>query len=591
MANIRRASLFWVEARAAVMVALLVLVVAAGPFAAGETLEAVRFNGNRALSRHVLAQLVSARPGKPTGDAQLVRDAATIERVYEEQGFRHVRVERSVVPGRRRPVAVFNIEEGPRTKIAGIDIAGANVFPAATLLGLLPCQPGGALVFAQLGAGLEAIRNHYLNSGYPFVEVTLDQPSLQSSAPDDTLVWIGYTIAEGPRCRIREVRVRGNRTVRTPIITRASELRAGQWFSQRELYAAQRRLYSTRLFSRVAFFVLRPDSAADEVVVRFDVTEQQYRGFSVGAGVEATPIRLLSSVEWEHDNLFGIGHTAVIGAEVSPDLTGNYRANLNGRYRIPYLVLTRIDFQTRPSFTYEVTDSLRRIDYSIETGMSRNVAPQLVVGIANRLRFVRPSLTGITNSVGLSLQYDSRNDIFDPSRGIYAQTTAEAAGGVLGGNNDFRRLTAEVRSFAGLGPRLVLAARAMAGAVLPFGRIERAPYYESFTLGGRNSLRGYDERSLGPDSAPGFWRYGPTVLNANIELRSGYFFRWVGLVVFFDIGQVTNRIEFTELEYGAGLGIRVRTPIGPVRLDWGKRLRNATASDHGRFYLGLLHAF
>jgi outer membrane protein assembly factor BamA len=132
----------------------------------------------------------------------------------------------------------------------------------------------------------------------------------------------------------------------------------------------------------------------------------------------------------------------------------------------------------------------------------------------------------------------------------------------------------------------------MAGIVRPYGRTAVVPYYESFTLGGRSTLRGYPDRSIGPDSSlVAGYRYGTAVVNGNVELRSPYILGWVGLVGFADAGDVGWDFRMTAYEYSAGAGIRVKTPIGPVRLDWGKRLRKPPSGDKGRFYLGLLHAF
>ncbi|MBM3323875.1 hypothetical protein FJY69_10415, partial [candidate division WOR-3 bacterium] len=100
----------------------------------------------------------------------------------------------------------------------------------------------------------------------------------------------------------------------------------------------------------------------------------------------------------------------------------------------------------------------------------------------------------------------------------------------------------------------------------------------------------YPERSLGPDSSIQ-GRFGPAVVNANLELRTPYLLGWVGLVGFADLGTVSRSLRLFAYEYSAGAGVRVRTPIGPVRLDWGRRLANPLPGDKGRFYLGLLHAF
>jgi outer membrane protein assembly factor BamA len=173
---------------------------------------------------------------------------------------------------------------------------------------------------------------------------------------------------------------------------------------------------------------------------------------------------------------------------------------------------------------------------------------------------------------------------------LSAQVVAEVAGGWLQGRNDLYRLTGDVRVYQHLGLGFIAALRGMAGKVTPYGRSPSVPYYESFTLGGRSSMRGFPDRSLGPDTAI-IGQYGTAVANANAELRSPYLFGWVGLVGFVDIGNVSREFSDFAFEYCTGAGVRVRTPIGPVRLDWGKRLRNPEPGDRGRFYLGLLHAF
>jgi len=433
-------------------------------------------------------------------------------------------------------------------------------------------------------------------------------------ARTDTLATLSFSIAEGRLCHVSKVLVRGNRTVRARTVLRASEIRPGERFSQKRMQEAQSRLYGTKLFYRVMFYVIadsgqgertRDKGGPDSVVVRFDVVEQAYRGVSLGAGVELPP-RVLVSAEWEHDNVFNRGHTLVVGGEFSPTLPWSYRVGFDGTYRVPYLILTRIDFQTHPYFSYvRLNDTSRQREYGIETGMTRNLVPQFTLGLTNRLLLHSDTSFGkITNSLALTGQYDTRDDIFDPSRGLSFQTAIEGAGGPLGGDNNLYKLTGDARLYQRLGivpARLeqvsgdfVIAVRAMAGIVRPYGRSAFVPYYAAFTLGGRSSVRGYPDRSIGPDSSiVGQFRFGTAVVNGNLELRSPYILRWVGLVAFFDIGDVGWDFRMRAYEYSAGAGIRVKTPIGPVRLDWGRRLRNPPSweDDQGRFYLGLLHAF
>ena len=577
-----------------------------GQLHTGDTLEAVKFEGMRAFSRRALASLVVARPKKPSSETQLNNDVAILDTFYHSEGFHFVDTRRQVTRGKRRPVVTFHITEGPRTRVSAIAISGNVTVGTDRLLRQLSVRPGRFFSQTELDQSRQALQTYYLNSGYPFVQVETGM------IRNDTLATLTFSISEGRLCHVSEVRVRGNKTVRTATVLRASEVRPGERFSQEHLREAQRRLYATKLFGRVLYHVMvdsSPEAGAqgqaipDSVVIRFDVIEQPYRGVAFGAGVEMPP-RVLASAEWEHDNVFNRGHTLVVGGEFSPTLPWSYRVGFDGTYRVPYLILTRIDFQTHPYFSYErLNDSVRQREIGIETGMSRSIVTQFTAGLTNRLRLIADTAAGrITNSLALTGHYDTRNDIFDPSQGLSVQAGVEGAGGPLGGDNDLYRLTGDIRLYQRLGVvparseqvigDFTIAARAMAGIVRPYGRSASVPYYEAFTLGGGNSIRGYRDRSIGPyHSADTSYHYGPAVVNGNLEVRTPYVLRWVGLVGFFDIGEVGPDFRMRIYEYSAGAGIRVRTPVGPVRLDWGKQLRNPPDGDIGRFYLGLLHAF
>ena len=596
----------------------MLLLFLAGQLHAGDTLEAVRFEGVRAFSRNALASAIAARPKKPSSEAQLSNDVATIEAFYNNEGYHSVDVQRQVTPGRRRPIVTFRIFEGPRTRVDVVAISGNATVGTERLLRQMLVRPGRFFSQAGLSQSSEALRTFYLNSGYPFVNV---QASMTRT---DTLATLNFEVSEGQLCHVSGVRVRGNKTVSTMTILRASEVKRGERFSQGHLREAQRRLYATRLFSRVTYYVLTDSSTgadsvrrevANYVTVRFDVVEQPHRGVAIGGGVEYRPLRAIVSAEWAHDNMFNRGHTLAIGGEAGPTLIpfGNYRFAFDGRYRVPYLVLTRVDFQTHPYISFDRIDTSLTREIGIETGMSRSMAPQFTVGLTNRLRLFADTANGITNSLVLTGNYDTRDNVFDPSRGLSVQAAAEVAGGPsflgkLRGENDLCRLTGDVRIYQKLGIApaqsglingdFVVAARAMTGIAWPYGRSEerpdseQVPYYEAFTLGGGSSVRGFPDHAIGPYLVAGTgYRYGPAVVNGNVELRSPYILRWVSLVAFADAGSVAGDLRSLTGEYGLGAGIRVRTPVGPVRVDWGKRLLNPPTGDIGRFYIGLLHAF
>lgn len=567
-------------------------------FGPADTVESVRFEGNRFFRSKTLLSRITARPKLALDERGLEKDARVLEKMYQDFGFFDVDVEPGTRPGKRRTVAVFAVTEGERSLVDRVVVTGNREFSEDRLLGLLPVRPGTGFEQGLLARSADEVGSLYLNSGFPFVEVTGEWEA------SDTAVVLRLEVEEGPKCWISDVRVRGLKTVREKTVLRACELAEGELFSQERMNGARRRLYATRLFQKVGLRVYQPGTESlpglearsrsdlDSVIVRFDVAEQAHRMFLFGAGLETPPWRGLLSVGWQHENVLNRGHHLGANVAYSPSFRGDHRVELDGKYRLPYLIFTRVDFETRPFFYWE-RDSALTSEYGAESELSRALTPELKVGLGNRLRWVNRQSRSVTNSVALNLQYDTRDDFFDPKRGVYLRPVAEVAGGLLRGANDFYRFTGEARWFQSLLPGFVFAARAQYGRAIPYGGTEKVPHYEVFTLGGRNSLRGYDDRSLGPDSVDGE-NYGPVMLNTNVELRTPYILGWVGLVGFLDGGEVVNtesELTMDNYQYSAGAGIRVRTPIGPVRLDWGKRLKDPAGRDLGKWYLGLLHAF
>lgn len=556
--------------------------------------EQVRFQGNRSFSSRLLMTLVQVRRGWAVNDALLDQDSRNLEWFYRSQGFMNVKVEKRVDTTKGKAVVFFRLIEGMRSRVKEIAFTGNQAFSAEMLQRRLPFKEGDFFIASKIAAGSWTLKNFYLDKGYPEVQIA------ESLEHQDTLVKVVYQIDEGPLCYIRSITIRGNNKVRTSTILRTIEVRPKERFLRSRLELAKRRLYATKLFSRAFYYIQLTDSQqeqnkitpyVDSVNIRFDVAEQEQQGIGLGFGFETPTPRLLFSFDWEHNNFLNRGQWLIAGASCSPDLSGNYRLNLDLTYRVPYLVFQRIDFQTHPYFYFERLDSIKIRDYGVETGMGRDLIPQLHIGISNRLRLVADTSRGITNSLALNLIYDNRDDFFEPHHGIYIQPVAELAGGLFRGDNDFYRFRADCRFYWALS-NFVFALRFAGARVLPYGRSHSVPYYEEFSLGGSNTLRGYPERALGPDTAVG-GRYGPVVINGNFEIRTPYILKWVGVVGFFDCGQVAGQrdIRLQGVAAGAGVGIRVKTPIGPVRVDWGKRLTSAPVGDRGRFYLGILHSF
>ena len=121
--------------------------------------------------------------------------------------------------------------------------------------------------------------------------------------------------------------------------------------------------------------------------------------------------------------------------------------------------------------------------------------------------------------------------------------------------------------------------------------------HNRFLLGGANTIRGFQERSLGPkivsESGNVSYEGGNFYVLSSFELRFPIFWRVYGQL-FTDIGNLWVDIpdaKFNELRVTAGPGIAVATPVGPIRLDYGFQLINPEKDYNKRLHLSILYAF
>jgi outer membrane protein insertion porin family len=130
-----------------------------------------------------------------------------------------------------------------------------------------------------------------------------------------------------------------------------------------------------------------------------------------------------------------------------------------------------------------------------------------------------------------------------------------------------------------------------------YGSSDEVPIYERFFAGGANTIRGYKERRVGPrDPGSDDPIGGETLAVANAELTFPIYEKVLKGAAFYDVGNVWRRAEDWLVgggyKHGIGLGVRVKTPLGPVKLDYGYPLvRQDGDSSTGEFYFSMSHGF
>src|SRR5262249_51866383 len=156
-------------------------------------------------------------------------------------------------------------------------------------------------------------------------------------------------------------------------------------------------------------------------------------------------------------------------------------------------------------------------------------------------------------------------------QGEIATLFANTSSHVFGGDYRYWRTLAEIRKYHLLGWKTVLAVRFKLGFEHSYGSIKDIPLSERFYSGGEGSVRGYGLRRIGPLSSANQPLGGLSLVEASLELRRPLFWKISGSL-FFDCGQVStdqDRVPVDALQCGAGPGIGVNTPVGPIVVDLG----------------------
>jgi len=193
----------------------------------------------------------------------------------------------------------------------------------------------------------------------------------------------------------------------------------------------------------------------------------------------------------------------------------------------------------------------------------------------------------------LGVFYDSRDNPFYPAKGIFSGITLKLTSPLFFSETDFVKLTAYYNFYHQVMKRVVLAASVRGGVAQGYFHTDELPIVERFFLGGRTTVRGYEQDTLGPKGSDGNPTGGNAFLMENLEARVSLS-NSLGLVAFLDGGNVWMKISDInpkDIKFTTGLGLRYNTPVGPLRVDYGYKLQREKGESAGEVHFSIGHAF
>lgn len=552
-------------------------------------LREIRFVGNAGISAERLrAQIVSTRRGPfhlLTGSGKFREedwnaDLAAVVGLYQQAGYIRARIVSvdNVWAADGGFTPVVRIEEGARYRLREVVFRGNDHFLAPELQSLMSNAPGRWVDYIGLERDQEALAAYYRDAGYLDARVDgrldIDEASRSAAARFDIL--------EGPRYRLGTVVVRGNVLTRAEVVTRELTVRPGQPAGEKAILAFQQAVYGTGLYKSVR--VQRVRNAADgilDLIVEVDETLFFEINFGGGYGTD-TGVR--GFIEARHRNLDGKGRalrTAVSLSEKDRKIVGDLRE--------PWIFGPRWKWEGGVTAFDQQTDrkAFRIHKTSVVTSITRTVFERSSLSLQYELS--RDRVFDVTQGAVISEEdrgsatigaaralfvLDFRDDPFNPRRGSLQSGSVEFASKFLGSEVDYYRLTGQSSWYFPVFRRNTFVASGRAGYVKALRKTVEVPIQKRFFLGGRTTVRGFAEETLGPKGPDGSPTGGDYMINGNLEFRVPLRYGFV-TAAFLDFGSVwldrppDDRIDLRET---AGVGLRYVTPIGPVALDYAWKL-------------------
>jgi len=536
------------------------------------------------------------RPPEPTA-AERARFVARLE----ERGHFEARVEADVADGGGSLPVVFVARPGPRAVVARLEVQGPSrpVSSEDRTPEELALQAGQPYRLRDVARSRDTLLASWRRAGYLDARI---RPEVELNEARDA-ARVTLVVDPGERTIVEHVVLAGLGRTRAATVEREMVLRSGEPFSFERVLESQRRLSGLGIFERVQIAELDPGREERRDVV-VSVQEAPRTTWSWGVGYSEQD-RLRGSVELTRRNLGGLGRTASVFARAS--FRGS-RLLLN--LREPWLFGRKLDSfltafweeEDRTSFDYNRKGGI------VQAGRALDSRTSLILRYLYQDTYVydvevpideidRQYRTYAVSGPSASVVFDTRDDPLEPKRGLFLGADLQLSLEAFGGESYLRGFL-QATNVSRLRSDLFVVLSARLGLASTFGdEAPLLPLPERFFAGGDYGPRGFPVDEVGPKvvspSGDVYPTGGNALLLGGAELRLNLT-RSFQLASFLDTGNVypeTRDLAVADLRWSAGLGLRYRTPIGPVRVDWGYVLDHQPGESRSRFHLSIGHAF
>ncbi len=585
-------------------------------------IKSIKFEGNKAIPNNELEKYMSTktewwfiRKGAFEQE-KFESDLERIKTLYRTKGYLDVRIETKLEyseNGEELFITVI-VDEQRQYLVGDMTVSGELTFPEQAIREKIKLKSGDAFDYGKIKEDIEEIRAEYYRKGYMNAEIDLGHKYNPSTQRMD----IKYDIKSHEEVYVGKINVLGNTKTKDKIVRRELRVYPGEIYDGDKIKKSKERIYNLGFFEDV-YFETVPSDQKNVKDLNVTVKETKTGEFSFGGGYSSVDA-FIGFVQIRQKNFdilnfptfTGSGQDLVLRGELG-SARSNYLLSWTDPWIFDYPLLFGFDVyrQEHQKFGTSGYDyDERHTGGSLRLG--KDLTDNLKTGLIYNLEEVKISDVPDDSSQDLkdeegenmvsrmtwNMEYDTRDNIFSPTKGLVSGIAVENAGGFVGGDKDFVKLYGHSAFYFSIFDTLVLELKGRSGIVENYGDTKKVPIYDRFFAGGARTIRGYKERAVGPrDSAnTGLPVGGEAMVIGNAELVFPIFKNIIKGAVFYDIGNVMETYTdiFTDTAYkmGTGVGLRVKTPIGPIKLDYGYPLSdNHNEKKEGQFYFSVSHGF
>ncbi|MGJ8678565.1 MAG: outer membrane protein assembly factor BamA [Akkermansiaceae bacterium] len=554
----------------------------------------IRFEGNSSIPSHELRNEMKTKQkgwfsfftksGRIDND-KLDDDVERVLDYYRDKGYLRVKADLGRAPVEDGRIdLVITITEGAKYTVAQVGFGKMKIFTAEELSPALTLTAGDGYSVTKMRADIKTVRSYYGSRGYADASISPDIRNVS-----DNSISITYRVDEGTPYKVGLVTIEGNDKTQDRVIRRELPMEPGDNLNSVEMETTRRRLQNMNYFSDVQVGA-SPSSQSGYRDINILLQEKETGSISFGVGFSSVD-NIVGYINLEQTN-FDIknwGRFTGAGQRFAAKVqAGAERKDLSLSITEPWFLGRRLALGTEVfyrnslyfSSEYEQSQvggavSLRkplgpksyiRGEYRIES-----IGIDVESDVTSASEFFIEDGDYLRSALAFNYVYDNRDSNQTPRKGEKIDIGFTYAGGLLAGDVDVFIISAEASKYWNLWGDSILSVSGNMTVADSHGDSDRVPIFDREALGGPQSLRGFENRDVGPrDAETNEVISGNTAAFATVE----YTFPLIDNVrgaVFYDAGVVSRESwDFGDGFYhDAGFGLRLDLPFGPLAIDYG----------------------